>query len=107
MRLLHTGDLHLDSAFRAYGQRGAEQQREAGREMLRRIFECAKTEKCDMILIAGDPDRDFVFLDKTPEREVALDTRELRAVLGDVSLGEFEVLEWIKSYLYGQYQIES
>ena len=54
MRLLHTGDLHLDSAFRAYGQRGAEQQREAGREMLRRIFECAKTEKCDMILIAGD-----------------------------------------------------
>ena len=60
-----------------------------------------------VILIAGDPDRDFVFLDKTPEREVALDTRELRAVLGDVSLGEFEVLEWIKSYLYGQYQTES
>ena len=60
-----------------------------------------------VILIAGDPDRDFVFLDKTPEREVALDTRELRAVLGDVSLGEFEVLEWIKAYLYGQYQTES
>ena len=54
MRLLHTGDLHLDSAFRAYGQRGAEQMREAGRELLRRIFECAESEKCDMILVAGD-----------------------------------------------------
>ena len=54
MRLLHTGDLHLDSAFCAYGQRGAEQQREAGRDTLRRIFECAESEKCDMILIAGD-----------------------------------------------------
>ena len=60
-----------------------------------------------VILIAGDPDRDFVFLDKTPEREVLLDTRELRTVLGDVSLGEFEVLEWIKAYLYSQYQTES
>lgn len=60
-----------------------------------------------VILIAGDPDCDFVFLDKTPEREVLLDTRELRAVLGDVSLGEFEVLEWIKAYLYSQYQTES
>ena len=60
-----------------------------------------------VILISGDPDRDFLFLDKTPEREVKLDTRELRAVLGDVPLGEYEVLEWIRSYLEGQYQTES
>ena len=60
-----------------------------------------------VILIGGDPERDFVFVDKTPTREVKLDTRELRAVLGEVSLGEYEVLEWIKSYLYDQYQSES
>lgn len=54
MRLLHTGDLHLDSPFCAYGKRDAERQREAGRELLRRIFECAKAEECDMLLIAGD-----------------------------------------------------
>lgn len=54
MRLLHTGDLHLDSAFCCYGLRDAEAQREAGRELLKRIFECAKNEKCEMILIAGD-----------------------------------------------------
>ena len=54
MRLLHTGDLHLDSAFCAYGQRDAEKQREAGRKLLRRIFDCAKRENCDMILISGD-----------------------------------------------------
>lgn len=54
MRLLHTGDLHLDSAFCSYGLRDAEAQREAGRELLKRVFECAKNEKCEMILIAGD-----------------------------------------------------
>lgn len=60
-----------------------------------------------IILISGDPDRDFVFLDKTPTREVRLDTRELRAVLGDVSLAEYEVTEWIRAYLSAQYQQES
>lgn len=54
MRILHTGDLHLDSPFCAYGKRDAERQREAGRELLARIFECAKSESCDMMLIAGD-----------------------------------------------------
>lgn len=58
-------------------------------------------------LIAGDPDRDFVFLDKTPKRTVSLDTRELRQVLGEVSLGEYEVLAWIKAFLSDQYQQES
>ena len=55
-------------------------------------------------LIGGDPDCDFLFIDKTPEREVVLDTRELRAVLGDVSLAELEVLEWISAYLKDQYK---
>ena len=54
MRLLHTGDLHLDSAFCAYGEKDAQNQREAGRQLLIRIFECARKEKCDMILISGD-----------------------------------------------------
>ncbi|MBE6593271.1 MAG: DNA repair exonuclease [Ruminococcaceae bacterium] len=61
MKLLHTGDLHLDSAFCSYGERDAERQREAGREMLRRIFATADVESCDMILIAGDLfDRGFI-----------------------------------------------
>ena len=54
MRILHTGDLHLDSAFCSFGAKDAERQRELGRDLLRRIFDCAKTEKCDIILIAGD-----------------------------------------------------
>ena len=54
MKLLHTGDLHLDSAFCAFGAKDAEKQREAGRELLCRIFECAKVENCEMMLIAGD-----------------------------------------------------
>ena len=54
MRILHTGDLHLDSAFCAYGARDSQKQREAGRSLLRRIFACAKDEGCEMILISGD-----------------------------------------------------
>lgn len=54
MRILHTGDLHLDSAFCSYGARDAERQREAGRALLRRIFECAKREGAELVLISGD-----------------------------------------------------
>lgn len=57
-----------------------------------------------VILIGGDPQCDFLFIDKTPTREVRLDTREIRAVLGGVSLAEFEVLEWIRAYLLQQYE---
>ncbi|MBE6533380.1 MAG: hypothetical protein E7678_00190 [Ruminococcaceae bacterium] len=54
MRILHTGDLHLDSAFSSFGQKDAEQYRELGRILLKNIFDCAKYEECQMILIAGD-----------------------------------------------------
>ncbi len=54
MKILHTGDLHLDSAFAAFGKREAEDRRQEGRELLCRIFECARSENCQMMLIAGD-----------------------------------------------------
>ena len=56
------------------------------------------------ILIAGSPEIDFIFSDVTPTRTVQLDTRELRAVLGDgISLAETEIQLWIKEYLDEQY----
>ena len=56
------------------------------------------------ILIAGSPEIDFLFSDKTPARNVQLDTRELRAVLGnEISLAETEIQLWIKEYLDEQY----
>ncbi|MBR2353638.1 MAG: sensor histidine kinase [Clostridia bacterium] len=56
------------------------------------------------ILISGSPEIDFEFTDRTPNRTVHLDTRELRAVLGnDISLAEAEVQFWIKEYLDDQY----
>ena len=54
MKLLHTGDLHLDSPFCALGNRDAEARREQQRKTLCRIFECAHEEGCDLILLAGD-----------------------------------------------------
>lgn len=54
MKLLHTADLHLDSPFAGADPQVAEARRKAGRDVLRRIFDVAKREACDMILIAGD-----------------------------------------------------
>ena len=67
MRLLHTGDLHLDSAFCSLGARDAEAQRDRGRQLLRDIFECARNEKCDMILFAGDVFDSKAITEKTGE----------------------------------------
>ncbi len=54
-------------------------------------------------LIQGHPDSDFLFLHKSQERQVALDTRQLRDILGDVSLATYEVIKWIEEYLNEQY----
>ena len=54
-------------------------------------------------LIQGHPDTDFYFRHAFGDTEVELDTRQLREVLGEVSLAEFEVLQWISGYLTDQY----
>lgn len=54
-------------------------------------------------LIQGSPDIRWVFSHTIDENEVCLDTEELKAVLGDVPLDNFEVICWIKSYLEEQY----
>lgn len=57
------------------------------------------------ILIAGSPEIDFVFLDKTPKSEVLLETVTLKEVLGKgISLAEPEVQIWIGEYLKEQYE---
>ena len=56
------------------------------------------------ILIAGSPEIDFDYSDINPNREVRLRTSELREVLGDISLAEPEIQQWIKGYLEEQYQ---
>ena len=55
------------------------------------------------ILIAGSPEIDFDFHDISPRGTVTLKTAQLREVLGEVSLAEFEVQMWIKGYLDEQY----
>ena len=51
------------------------------------------------ILIQCNPDIDFIFIHSTDNGSFTLDTRELREVLGDVSLDTPDVLEWIADYL--------
>ena len=54
-------------------------------------------------LIQGHPDTDFLFTHKIEEREITLDTRELREVLEGVPLNTYEVIKWIKEFLKEQY----
>ncbi|MBQ9785279.1 MAG: sensor histidine kinase [Clostridia bacterium] len=55
-------------------------------------------------LIQGSPAIDFVFRHETANRTVALDTREMREILGaEIPLSDPEILRWIAQYLQEQY----
>ena len=56
-------------------------------------------------LIQGSPDIDFVYSHTSDEgTEVALDTREMRAILGDdIPLNSYEILAFIRGFLKDQY----
>ncbi len=55
-------------------------------------------------LIRGAPDIDWKFVHSKGNASVELDTKELRAVLGDVSLSNYEVIKWIEDYLKEGYE---
>ncbi len=55
-------------------------------------------------LIQGSPEIDFVFLHQIGNGQVKLDTREMRALLGeDIPLNEPEIIQWATQYLTEQY----
>lgn len=62
------------------------------------IVETVKT------LIQGSPDVNFTFTHTFENGEVKLSCAELRAMLGDISLAEPEILTWIGGYLEEQYE---
>ena len=56
------------------------------------------------VIIQGHPDVDYEYKHSTSKGEVILNTKEMREILGsDISLAEFEILEWIKNYLVESY----
>lgn len=56
-------------------------------------------------LVQGSPSVRFVFRHSYHDREVFLDTEQIRAVLGeDISLAEPEILSWIRESLNEEYQ---
>lgn len=66
IRILHTGDLHLDSPFRGLTPEKARQRREEQRELLQRIRTLAEERQVDAVLIAGDLfDGDSVYYETT------------------------------------------
>ena len=51
------------------------------------------------MLITMNIDRDFVYNLKVNEKEFVCDTRELKAILGDVPLDTYEVSQWILEFI--------
>jgi anti-sigma regulatory factor (Ser/Thr protein kinase) len=52
-----------------------------------------------MTLIAGHPDRDYIYEEREDNSVFRIDTRELKADLGDVPITEFAVLNAIRNEL--------
>lgn len=50
-------------------------------------------------LIQCSPQIDFVYTVRTPGEEFSVDTRQLREILGDVSLSEPAVAQWVREYI--------
>lgn len=55
-------------------------------------------------LIQGEPDIEWRFVHEINGQSVELDTKELREILGDVSLDTYEVIKWIEDYLKEGYE---
>lgn len=56
------------------------------------------------VIIQGHPDVDYLYKHSMLTGEVVLDTKEMREILGEnISLADFEILEWIKGYLTEAY----
>lgn len=51
------------------------------------------------MLITMNTDRDFVYKRSVDEKEFVCDTRELKAILGDVPLDNYEVSQWILEFI--------
>ena len=51
------------------------------------------------MLITMNTDRDFVYKHKVDDKEFVCDTRELKAILGDVPLDTYEVSQWILEFI--------
>lgn len=54
-------------------------------------------------LIQGHPEVDFLYIHKYEDKEVRLDTRELKNILSPVPINTYEVLLWIEENLKEQY----
>ena len=52
-----------------------------------------------LTLIQGSPDIDWLYTHSVGEASYTLDTREIREIMGDISLAEPEILAWLGEYL--------
>jgi len=52
-----------------------------------------------LTIVAGNPQVDIVYLHMRDDKEIHLDTREIKRALGEVPINEPAVLSWIREFL--------
>jgi Signal transduction histidine kinase len=52
-----------------------------------------------LTLIQGNPEIDWIYTHTVGSQSYTLDTREIREIMGDISLAEPEILAWLGEYL--------
>jgi signal transduction histidine kinase len=52
-----------------------------------------------IVLIAGNGGVDFVFRYRCADRHFGVDTKEIREQIGEIPIGQMEVLKWIRQYI--------
>ena len=52
-----------------------------------------------LTLIQGSPEVDWLVTHSRGENSYTLDTREIREIMGDISLAEPEILSWLSDYI--------
>ena len=52
-----------------------------------------------IMLVSMNTQCDFIYRYRVNENEFLFDTREIKEILGDVSLSEYDVTQWMKEYI--------
>ncbi len=82
VRILHTADFHLDSAFGALGEEQARQRRQECRKLMDRLVDFANEQDVELLLLAGDLfDSDDVFAQTGEDLALALSRLRGHAVI--------------------------
>lgn len=82
VKIIHTADFHLDSAFGALSREQAKLRRREGRELMERLSNYVNQQRADLVLLAGDLfDGEVTYRETIEQLRDALETMSARVFI--------------------------